>query len=107
LFDLVNENKATPISFPFGGGTGFVEIRLNTAHSNADAGIVVDEYGALWKYSWLKGAHGTFMATTKGLEGETIRGVYENGTLVILTFSDARKYFSAVNPETDRDLHHM
>ncbi len=70
-----------------------MEIKLKTAPSDADTGIIVDEYGALWKYSGPKSVHGIFLAITKGLDGEAIQGFYQNGTLFIVDLSNARKYF--------------
>jgi hypothetical protein len=82
-----------------------MEIRLKVAPSDADTGIIVDEYGALWKYSGPKRGHAPFLATTKGLDGEAIQGFYQNGTLFIVDVSDARKYFRSVNSESWRDIH--
>ncbi|MGO9117826.1 MAG: hypothetical protein ACLQPD_09475 [Desulfomonilaceae bacterium] len=82
-----------------------MEIKLKTASSDADKGIVVDEYGALWNYTGPKPAHGIFLATTKGLNGESIQGFYQNGTLFIVNLSDARKYFSSMNSENHGDAH--
>ena len=74
-----------------------MEIKLKTAPSDVETGIIVDEYGALWKYSGPKPAHGIFRATTKGLDGEDIQGFYQNGTLFILNWSDAKNYFNSMN----------
>ena len=82
-----------------------MEIKLKTASSDADTGIVVDEYGALWNLLGPKPAHGIFLATAKGLKGESIQGFYQNGTLFIVNLSDARKYFSSMNSENHGDVH--
>lgn len=81
-----------------------MELKLRTAHSNAGAGIIVDEYGTLWKYSGSRGAEGRFLATTKGLNGKAIRGFYHNGNVFIVTLSDARMYFSVVSLENSREV---
>ena len=74
-----------------------MEIKLKAAPSDADKGIIVDEYGALWRYSGPETAHGIFLATTKGLDGEAIQGFYQNRTLFIVNWSDAKKYFNSMN----------
>ncbi|MGO9569098.1 MAG: hypothetical protein ACLP5H_16300 [Desulfomonilaceae bacterium] len=84
-----------------------MEIKLKTTPADDNGEAILDEHGALWKYSGLKAAHGIFMATTKGLDGEAIQGFYQSGTLFIVNLSDARKYFNSVNSENGRDLPNM
>jgi hypothetical protein len=82
-----------------------MEIKLKVAPSDTDADIMVDEYGALWKYSGPKRVHALLPATTKARDGEAIQGYYQNGALFIVDASEARKYFSSVNSDTWRDIH--
>ena len=80
-----------------------MEVKLKIASvDDINKRIIVDEYGALWSYSGPGGADGIFLATTNGLLGEAIQGFYQNGTLFIVNLSDARKYFSSMNPENCR-----
>ncbi len=74
-----------------------MEIKLKAARSNIETGLIVDEYGALWKYSGTRIGRDIFLATTNGLNGETIQGFYQNGIVFIVSLSDARRYFSGVN----------
>jgi hypothetical protein len=93
-----------------------MEIRLKASPSDTDTGIIVDEYGALWKfvdeygalwkYSGPKRVHSLFLATAKGLGCEAVQGFYQNGTLFIVDVSDARKYFSSVNSNNCCDMPH-
>lgn len=84
-----------------------MELKLKTTPTHADSGTIVDEYGALWNYSDLKAAHDIRLATTKGLDGEPIRGFYHNGTLFIVNLSDAKKYFDSMKSEACSDMHRM
>lgn len=84
-----------------------MELKLRTAHSNAGAGIIVDEYGTLWKYSGSRGVEGRFLATTKGLDGQAVRGFYQNGIVFIVTLSDAQRYFNAVSLDQSCDACHL
>jgi hypothetical protein len=84
-----------------------MEIKLKTTPADDNGQTILDEHGALWKYSGPEPAHGIFLAITKGLDGEDIQGFYQNGTLFIVSLSDARKYFNSVNSENCRDMHNM
>ena len=70
-----------------------MEIKLKTTRSDADSEAIVDEHGALWNFSGSIPAFGIFPATTKGPDGEIIRGFYQNGRVFIVNLSEARKYF--------------
>lgn len=66
----------------------------------------MDEYGTLWKYSGSRGAEGRLLATTKGLNGQAIRGFYLDGNVFIVTLSDARMYFTVVSLENSCEVCH-
>lgn len=84
-----------------------MEIKLKAAPSDLDTGVIVDEYGVLWNFSDPEAPHGIRMATTKGLDGEPIRGFHQNGKLFILDLSEAKKYFSSRKSGDCSDMHHM
>ena len=79
-----------------------MEIKLKTILAGESGEAIVDEYGFLWNCLAAKAPHGILSATTKGLDGETIQGFYQNGTLFIVNLSDARKYFGSMNSENCR-----
>jgi hypothetical protein len=81
-----------------------MEIKLKTTLADPDKGLVVDEHGVLWKHVTSKPVHGIFPATTEGVNGESIRGFYRDGSLFILDVSEARKYFSSIESEYCGDL---
>lgn len=84
-----------------------MEIKLKTTRSDDEGWTIVDEYGALWNLEGPKPAHGIFVASTKGQSGEPISGFYLNGTLFIVNFHEARKYFGSMKLEHRRDVHHL
>lgn len=86
------------------GANYAMEIKLKTTPSAADTGIIMDEHGVLWNYRGSKAAHGILSATAKGLDGQSIQGFYQNGTMFIVNLSDARKYFGATSLENYGDM---
>lgn len=84
-----------------------MEIKLKTTPSDLDSEAIVDEHGALWNFSGAIAALGIMFATTKGPDGDTIKGYYQNGRVFILNLSDARKYFSLTKLEDCRDPNRM
>ncbi len=84
-----------------------MEIKLKTTLADDKGQSVLDEHGALWKYSGPKPAHGIFLATTKGLDGEDIQAFYQNGTLFIVNWSDAKNYFNSMNFMQYWDMHNL
>jgi hypothetical protein len=84
-----------------------MEIKLKTTRADEREDIFLDEHGALWKYSGPKVVHGIFLATTKGSNGQSIHGYYQNGTLFIVNWTDARNYFNSMNPRSVCHMHSM
>jgi hypothetical protein len=84
-----------------------MEIKLKTTQSAEDTWTIVDEYGARWNLAKPKPVHGIFLASTKGRHGEAVNGYYQNGTLFIVNFNEAQKYFASTNVKRARAMHHM
>lgn len=84
-----------------------MEIKLKTKPAHDIGQTILDEHGALWRYSGPKPAHGIFLATTKGLDGGDIQGFYQNGTLFIVNWSDAKNYFNSMNLMNYRNMENL
>jgi hypothetical protein len=76
-----------------------MEIKLKTIVSAESKEMIIDEFGVSWNYLAPEAAYDILPATTKGLDGDTIQGFYQNGALFIVNLSDARKYFGSLYSE--------
>jgi hypothetical protein len=84
-----------------------MELKLKTAPPDEGRETIVDEHGALWRYSGQKLPHGIFPVTTKGSAGEEIHGYYKSGTLFMVNGTDIRNYFNSMSWRNRRIMHHM